>query len=113
MPRKTRSDAERLAELDRKKAALDARRQALRARMSKKARAKDTRRKVLLGAFLLDRLDGKRDPEQADRLRAWLARELPGFLSRDIDRALFGDLIGDDRQDEAERGEGRETGEQG
>jgi len=114
MPRKTRSDAERLAELDRKRAALDARRQALRALMSKKARARDTRRKVLLGAFLLDRLEGKRDPEQADRLRAWLARELPGFLSRDIDRALFGDLIGDDRQDEAgrraERDADRETG---
>ena len=103
MPRKTRSDAEKLAELDRKRAALDARRQALRARMSKKARAKDTRRKVLLGAFLLDRLEGKRDPEQAGRLRAWLARELPGFLSRDIDRELFGDLIRDHRQDETDR----------
>lgn len=94
MTRKIRSDAEKLAELDRKKAALEARRKALRARMSKKARAIDTRRKVLLGAFLLDRLAGDRNPEQADRLKAWLMRDLPGFLTREIDRDLFPDIFG-------------------
>ena len=100
MVRKIRSDEERLAELNRKKAALEARRNALRARMSKKARAIDTRRKVLLGALLLDRIAGGRNPEQADRLKAWLARDLPGFLTREIDRDLFPDLLGQGGQED-------------
>lgn len=30
----------------------------------------------------------------ASRLREWVRQELPGFLTRDIDQALFTDLIG-------------------
>jgi len=73
---------------------LEAQRSALRARLSKQERANDTRRKVLLGAFVLHRLENSKDEEFAQRLREWLKRELPGFLTRDNDKTLFSDLIG-------------------
>ena len=73
---------------------LEAQRSALKARLSKQERANDTRRKVLLGAFVLHRLQTSKDEGFADHLRHWLARELPGFLTRDNDRDLFSDLIG-------------------
>ncbi|GHD21359.1 mobilization protein [Tianweitania populi] len=73
---------------------LEAQRSALKARLSKQERANDTRRKVLLGAFVLHRLENSKDEEFAHRLREWLNRELPGFLTRDNDKALFSDLIG-------------------
>lgn len=85
MPRK--SIEQRLAELD-------AQRLALKARLSKQERANDTRRKVLLGALVLHRLENANDPEFTKRLSDWLRRELPGFLTRDNDKALFADLIG-------------------
>ena len=72
---------------------LEAQRSALKARLSKQERANDTRRKVLLGAFVLHRLENSKDEEFADRLREWLKRELPGFLTRDNDKDLFSDLI--------------------
>ncbi|MFC5505860.1 MULTISPECIES: mobilization protein [Hyphomicrobiales] len=81
-----RSIEERLAQLD-------AQRKTLQARLGRQERAKDTRRKVLLGALVLQRLETSKDAEFVDRLRAWLKRELPGFLTRDGDRTLFPDLI--------------------
>lgn len=44
---------------------------------------------------MLHRLAGDKDEEFSRRLREWLKRELPGFLTRDIDKALFADLIQD------------------
>ena len=80
-----RSIEERLAQLD-------AQRQALKSRLGKQERARDTRRKVLLGALVLHRLgEDKREFDKA--LRDWLQRELPGFLSRPDDKALFDDLL--------------------
>ena len=80
-------------------AQLDAQRSALKARLSKQERANDTRRKVLLGALVLHRLENANDPEFTKRLADWLRRELPGFLTRDNDKLLFADLIGGaDRQ---------------
>lgn len=73
---------------------LDARRQALAARLSKQQRSEDTRRKILLGALVLHRLTHDRDAFSAN-LADWLQRELLGFLSRDQDRTLFADLLGD------------------
>jgi len=73
-------------------AQLDARKQALRARLTTQERARDTRRKVLLGALVLQKLDQSNDPF-AQGLRDWMGRELPSFLSRDVDKALFADLI--------------------
>ena len=73
-------------------AQLDAQRKTLQARLGKQERAKDTRRKVLLGALLLHRLiEDKREFDKT--LKQWLQRELPGFLSREDDKALFADLL--------------------
>lgn len=85
MARKT--IAERIAQLD-------ARKRALIARAGKQERADDTRRKVLLGALVLHRLENAADQEFSKRLGEWLRRELPGFLTRDSDKALFTDLLG-------------------
>ncbi|ASP93330.1 mobilization protein [Sinorhizobium meliloti] len=84
MPRKTIE--QRLAELE-------AQRSALKVRLNKQERANDTRRKVLLGALVLHRLENANDPEFTERLGDWLRRELPGFLTRDNDKALFADLL--------------------
>lgn len=73
-------------------AQLDAQRAALKARLGKEERAKDTRRKVLLGALVLHRLESGRD-EFSKGLADWLRRELPGFLTRDGDKELFDDLL--------------------
>ena len=84
MPR--RSIADRLAQLD-------AQRKTLSARLGKQDRANDTRRKVLLGALVLQRLETSNDPDFSKRLADWLRRELPGFLTREADRMLLADLI--------------------
>ena len=72
---------------------IEAQKKALKARLGKQDRAKDTRRKILLGALILHRLEHDTDTEFASRLRDWLIRELPGFLTRDDDKALFRDLL--------------------
>ncbi|WP_216333675.1 mobilization protein [Rhizobium sp. X9] len=74
-------------------AQLDAQRAALKARLGKQERANDTRRKVLLGALVLHRLEGGKD-DFSRNLGDWLRRELPGFLTRDGDKELFADLLG-------------------
>ncbi|KAB2699016.1 mobilization protein [Brucella lupini] len=74
-------------------AQLDAQRAALKAKLGKEERAKDTRRKVLLGALVLHRLENSNDPDFTKRLGDWLRRELPDFLTRDGDKELFADLI--------------------
>lgn len=82
-----RTITERLAQIE-------AQKKALQARLGKQERAHDTRRKVLLGALVLQRLQAGHDPAFTQRLADWLHRELPGFLTRDADKALFADLIG-------------------
>jgi hypothetical protein len=79
-----KSIAERIAQLE-------ARKKSLQARLSKQERATDTRRKVLLGALLLHRIES--DPEAGPRMREWVRRELPEFLTRDADKVLFADLL--------------------
>lgn len=81
-----RSIAERLAQLE-------AQRKNLQSRLGKQDRARDTRRKVLLGAFVLHRLEKPDTSEVSKNLRAWLKQELPKFLTREDDEALFADLI--------------------
>ncbi|KAB2788960.1 mobilization protein [Brucella anthropi] len=73
-------------------AQLEAQKKALKARLGKEERTKDTRRKVLLGALVLHRLENGRD-EFSKGLADWLRRELPGFLTRDGDQELFDDLL--------------------
>ena len=82
-----KSIEQRLAEVENE-------RKTLKARLGKQERARDTRRKVLLGALVLHKLEANTDEEMARRLRDWLRRELPGFLQRDIDKTLFKDLLG-------------------
>jgi hypothetical protein len=79
--------------IEQRLAQLEAQRSALRARLTKQERSNDTRRKVLLGALVLHRLENANDPEFTKRLGDWLRRELPGFLSRDADKLLFDDLL--------------------
>ncbi|MDD2878748.1 MAG: mobilization protein [Acidiphilium sp.] len=74
-------------------AQLEERTKALKARMAKQDRARDTRRKILLGALVLHRLEQSGDGEFSKRLSDWLKRELPGFLTRDEDKTLFADLL--------------------
>ena len=83
-----RTIAERLAQLE-------AQRKTLQTKLGKQERARDTRRKVLLGAFLLHRLEKGQDGFSKDQLPAWLKKELPGFITREDDAALFADLIGE------------------
>ena len=97
-------------------AQLEAQKKPLQARLGKRERAQDTRRKVLLGALVLQRLETSNDPEFSKRLGDWLRRELPGFLTRDTDKALFTDLIPSSvgqpaRVQEAERPESVEVSE--
>ncbi|WP_162791774.1 mobilization protein [Agrobacterium tumefaciens] len=99
MARKT--IAQRLAELD-------AQRSALKARLSKTERNNDTRRKVLIGSLVLHHLETSNDQDFKQQLGEWLRRELPGFLTRDNDKALFADLIGPALPG---TGEGRDSGQ--
>ena len=70
---------------------LDAQRQALKARLIKEERAKDTRRKILLGALVLERISGKQASDKP--LLDWLRDAIPGYLTRPDDKALFTDLL--------------------
>ena len=55
-----------------------------RAAETKALRANDTRKKILLGAFMLERMGKNQD------YAAKAVAGLDGFLKRDDDRALFG-----------------------
>lgn len=74
-------------------AQIEAQRKTLKARLGKQERSEDTRRKVLLGALVLHRLETSGDGEFSKRLGEWLKRELPGFLTRDADKELFADIL--------------------
>jgi hypothetical protein len=70
---------------------LDSQRKALQARLIKQERAKDTRRKILLGALVLEKIDNGHEADKP--LLAWLRATLPGYLTRPDDKALFDDLL--------------------
>jgi hypothetical protein len=55
----------------------------IRASRSKKARADDTRKKILVGAMFIDMM------EKSDATKEKLLKQLDGFLTRTDDRALF------------------------
>src|ERR1700753_3589705 len=83
-----RSIVERLAHLE-------AQRKTLQTKLGKQERAKDTRRQVLLGAFLLHRLEASEVAFSTGQLPAWIKKDLPGFITREDDAALFADLLGE------------------
>ena len=69
----------------------------LKARLANQERAKDTRRKILIGAFVLYRIEqNSGHNEFYNQLADWLRRDLPGFLTREEDKKLFTDLLGAD-----------------
>ena len=80
--------------IEQRLAELEAQRSALKARLSKTERNNDMRRKVLIGSLVLHHVDPSNNQEFSKQLGEWLRRELPGFLTRDNDKALFDDLIG-------------------
>lgn len=80
----------RAAALEKKLSQVKARVQKLKAVEEKTERAKDTRRKILFGAWLQGRLE--HDPEAAFFMRK-LAETFPGFLQRKDDFDLFKDLL--------------------
>ena len=92
--------------IEQRLAELDAQRSALKARLSKTERNNDMRRKVLIGSLVLHHLETSDDQEFNKQLGDWLRRELPGFLTRDNDKALFTDLIGQGLTGTAESGYG-------
>lgn len=94
--------------IEQRLAELEAQRSALKARLSKTERNNDMRRKVLIGSLVLHHLETSEDPSFSKQLGAWLRRELPGFLTRDNDKALFVDLIG---QGLPGTGEGGDSGQ--
>jgi hypothetical protein len=87
-------------------AELEAQRSALKARLSKTERNNDMRRKVLIGSLVMRHLEPSNDQEFSKELGEWLRRELPGFLTRDSDKALFADLIGPVQPGTGESGDG-------
>ena len=91
--------------IEQRLAELDAQRSALKARLSKTERNNDMRRKVLIGSLVLHHLETSDDQEFNKQLGDWLRRELPGFLTRDNDKALFTDLIGPVQPGTAESGD--------
>ncbi len=58
---------------------------ALRTRVVQRQRKEDTRRKILLGAWILHEMD---HPGNGERLRAGVQRQLPGFIP-ERDQHLF------------------------
>lgn len=78
---KIEAQTEKLRQLKEQKAKAERR---VKAAVQKQERAKDTRRKILLGAMLLEKL--KRGEVDVNRIRT----DLDPFLKRNADRELFG-----------------------
>lgn len=72
---------------------LEEQKRALQSRLEKQERAQTTRRKILLGAFVLERLERNDKTSDASALRHLLQLEFLPSLARDIDRQLFADLL--------------------
>ena len=75
--------SKKLEKLLQKREQLNAEIQKARARETAKKRKEDTRRKILLGALVIEMMDkGELDD-------GVIMKRLEGFLTRDIDRKLF------------------------
>lgn len=91
----------RLELLSKKKAEIEAKLKAEKERLKKqgrkaktaenaKARKDDTRRKILLGSFVLAKI--KAEGERGS-IRSWLEKGLPAFLEKDDDKALLKEFL--------------------
>lgn len=65
---------------------LDAKKRTLQAKLNRQKRTEETRKKILLGSLLMAHMEN-------DRIDAWVKKELPNFLTRDIDKKLFSELL--------------------
>lgn len=75
---------------------LEVRRRELKARLTTQERAKNTRRKVLIGELILKHLESAQTGTKnadAERLLSWVQHELPSLLTREADQALFADIL--------------------
>ena len=75
--------SKRLEQLLKKKEELNAQIQKIKAKEAAQKRKEDTRRKILLGALMMEMMD--RGELDKDKIRY----RLDGFLTREIDRKLF------------------------
>ena len=75
--------SKRLEQLLKKREELSAQIQKLRAREATQKRKEDTRRKILLGALVMEMIE----KGELERDKIW--KRLDGFLTREIDRNLF------------------------
>ncbi len=73
---------EKIEKLEKKKGRIEAQIMAKEAREKKEKRKKDTRRKILIGAFIMDQY---RKTGKMDRLE----KMMDSYLKRDNDRELF------------------------
>ncbi|RWT33078.1 mobilization protein [Aeromonas caviae] len=80
---KAKKKSDKLAALERRRAEINAEILKVKAATQKKARADDTRRKVLLGAMVMAWVESGKWTE--DKMRS----SLDQYLERDNDRALF------------------------
>ncbi len=78
-----KTEAEKLAELEARKKALEAQMQAIQVRQKERLHKADSRRKVLVGAAVL--AEAEKNPAAKQRLMALLDR----YLSRPVDREVF------------------------
>jgi hypothetical protein len=74
--------AKQIEKLEKRQAQLQAQIQNLKARDRSKQEREDTRRKILVGAYILDQTREK-------NTYATLVAQLDGYLTRDSDRKLF------------------------
>jgi hypothetical protein len=81
--KKRPSIQERIKAAEDKVRAEQARLAALKTKANARERKDDTRRKILLGALVLERMI------HDEPIKLWVAKHLPGFLTRPQDRALF------------------------
>lgn len=79
--------------IDERIATHENRARALRARKTKQDRARDTRGKIIIGAFVLHRLHSEADTDFSRRFGAWIRREIPGFISREVDQKLVAEML--------------------
>ncbi len=80
-----KTEDERLEDLKRRRAALDAEVNRLQAKKRAEDRKADTRRKILLGAVVMQEIDA-----QPDKIGVWAKSLLSERLTKPRDRALFG-----------------------
>lgn len=84
MTRPTRPLAAKIADLERRAAALDAELKRERARLREAERRRETRRRIIVGAAILARAE--REPSAADHLR----RILDAYVTVPADREFLG-----------------------